>query len=196
VTQCNQCGANLPDGARFCLQCGTPVQEQPTNPKPQQELDFIQPAIAGGMFLGFLSSIPFINILCCLWVPLGGAMAAVMLSKQRPSDIKYGDGAFVGVLSGFVGAIVGTIAQIPIRIISARYLESSQQLEEWLKQLQVEGPMRDWMLRVASGEISAGVLLFTFISNLLMYALFAMIGGILALALLKKREQNTKSIGS
>jgi len=153
-------------------------------------LDFVQPALAGGMFLGFLSSIPFIsagNCLCCMWVLLGGGMAAVMLTKQRPG-ITYGDGAFVGVLSGLFGAVIATVVQISFRAISARFFDSSQQqLEEVLRQMGAEGPIRDWTLRAFSGEISTTTVLFTFFSNLLMFALFAMIGGILAIAILNKR---------
>ena len=92
MAQCKQCGTELPDHARFCLQCGAPVQveepdqqEQPQPepradrpPPPLPELDFVQPAAMGGMFLGMLSSLPIIaagNIFCCMWVLLGGAIA-------------------------------------------------------------------------------------------------------------------------
>jgi uncharacterized membrane protein YagU involved in acid resistance len=145
------------------------------------------------MFLGFLSSVPIIsagNILCCMWVLLGGGMAAVMLTKQRPlQNITYGDAAFAGVLSGLFGAIVGTVLQVSFRAIAARFFASQQQqLEELLRQLGAEGPMRDWTLRAFSGEISATTVLFTFFTNLMVYALFAMIGGILAIAILNKRR--------
>jgi len=198
VTQCNECGANLPDHASFCPQCGTPVQPvetQPVSPSQnavQPALDFIQPALAGGMFLGLLSSLPFIsaaNCLCCMWVLLGGGIAAMLLTRQRPSGITYGDGAFVGVLSGLFGAIVGTVVHIPVQIISARFFQSQQQqLEDLFRQLGIEGPMRDWMIRVASGEISAATVLFTFFSYVLMWSLFAMIGGILTVAVLNKQR--------
>jgi hypothetical protein len=193
VTQCKGCGANLPDQARFCLQCGTAVGGDPGQPQnqPVKKLDFVQPALAGGMFLGFLSSMPFIsigNICCCMWVLLGGGLAAILLARQRPTGITYGDGAFVGVLSGLFGAIIGTALQIPIQIIAARVIGSQQQqLEEWMRQFPIEGPMRDWVLRMAAGEISVGTVLFTFFGNLLMWSLFAMIGGILAIAILNKR---------
>jgi zinc-ribbon domain len=197
VKQCKQCGANLPDESRFCLQCGTPVQLEPsTKQNAAQELDFIQPALAGGMFLGFFSSLPLIsagNALCCMWVLLGGGIGVVLLTRQRPSGITYGDGAFVGVLSGLFGAIVGTVVQIPVQIISARLFQSEQQrFEEWFRQLGLEGPMRDWLLRMASGEISVGTVLFTFFANLLMWSLFAMIGGILTVAILRKRAQTMR----
>ena len=197
MTQCKECGANLPDQAKFCLQCGTAVSAEPPQPATAKpELDFVQPALVGGMFLGFLSSIPYIsagNCLCCMCVLLGGGMAAMMLTKQRPSGITYGDGAFVGVLSGLFGAIVATIVQTAFRAIAARFFDSQQQqLEDLLRQMQVEGPMKDWMLRAFSGEISTATVLFTFFTNLIMFALFAMIGGILAIAILNKRGQTAK----
>lgn len=199
---CKQCGTELPDHARFCLQCGAsivPPQEEPPSPvqagPKQPELDFVQPALTGGMLLGVLSSIPYIsagNCICCGWVLLGGGIAVMMLTQQRPSGIAYGDGAFAGVLSGLFGAVVGTIVQMSIRAMAGRLFESQQQqLEQVLNQLGAEGPLRDWILRAASGEISAATLTFTFFTNLLVYSLFAMIGGILTVAILEKRKART-----
>jgi hypothetical protein len=198
VSQCKQCGVNLPDDARFCMQCGGSVQpeepEQPVGPvQPQPELDFVQPALTGGMFLGLLSSIPFIsagNCLCCMWVLLGGGISAVLLLRQRPSGITYGDAAFGGVLCGLFGAVVGTMVQMSFRAIASRFFESQQQqLEDLLKQLGAEGPMRDWTLRAFAGEISPATVLFTFFTNLGAFSLFAMIGGILAVAIINKRQE-------
>lgn len=202
MNQCKQCGAILPDNARFCLQCGTPVdhslnEQGPEKPAPLPPLDFLQPALAGGMFLGLLSSLPIIsagNALCCMWVLLGGGIAATLLMKQRPTGITYGDGAFVGVLSGLFGAIVGTIVHIPVQIITSRLVESQQEkFEALFREYGVEGPLRDWMLRVVSGEISLGTILFTFFANLLMWSLFAMVGGILAVAIMNKRMQRSNA---
>ena len=47
--------------------------------------------------------------------------------------------------------------------------------------------MRDWVLRSMSGEISATTVTFTFFANVIAYSLFAMIGGILTIALLNRR---------
>ena len=202
MNSCKQCGAELPDEARFCHRCGTPVEQEkveqpstvPAGPAgPPPPLEFIQPALAGGMFLGVLSSVPFIsagNCLCCAWVVGGGALATLLLTKQRPTGVALGDGAFVGVLSGLFGSVVATLISIPVRILSARFFASQQQaMEDALRQIGLEGPMRDLALRMASPEISATTLLFTFFMNLLVYSLFAMIGGILTVAILEKRRQ-------
>ena len=35
---CNNCGANLPDGTKFCSSCGMPVMQQEVNLPPQQNV--------------------------------------------------------------------------------------------------------------------------------------------------------------
>jgi hypothetical protein len=37
ILGCSQCGATLPDGAQFCLQCGKPVAMPPKNPPASEE---------------------------------------------------------------------------------------------------------------------------------------------------------------
>ena len=143
------------------------------------------------MFLGLFSSIPFIsagNLLCCMWVLGGGGLAALMLTRQRPTGITYGDGAFVGVLSGLFGAVVATLVTSSMKILFAPVFQGQQQaLEEAFREARIEGPTADLMLRMASAEVSIATAALTFFTYLLMFALFAMIGGILTVAILKKQ---------
>jgi hypothetical protein len=177
------------------MQCGTAVaSDQRTPAEPLPKLNFIQPAVAGGMALGLLSSIPFIsagNYFCCMWVLGGGALAAYLLIQQRPNGITYGDGAFGGVLSGLFGSVVATIVSIPVRYLGRQMLESQKDaVEQAIKDVPgLEGPMRDLLMRMASPEISPFTLTVTFISNLLIFSLFAMIGGILMVAVLQRRTK-------
>lgn len=207
MTRCSQCGAELPDQARFCLNCGTAVAKEepepesepsgfaqrPLPPAPPKPLEFLQPALAGGMFLGMLSALPLINLgncLCCMWVLAGGGIGAILLSRQRPSGLTFGDGAFVGVLSGVFGSVVATAVHIPVQIISSRLFESQpQEMEQLFQQLGIEGPVRDGMLQMMSGEVTIATVLIIFLSYLLMSSLFAMIGGILTVAIMNKRAQ-------
>jgi hypothetical protein len=67
------------------------------------------PALLGGLFIGVLSSLPYIkggNICCCLWVVAGGALAAWLMQQNTPRPITVGEGALVGLLSGLVGTFV------------------------------------------------------------------------------------------
>jgi hypothetical protein len=67
------------------------------------------PALLGGLFIGVLSSLPYIkggNVCCCLWVVSGGALAAWLMQQNTPRPITVGEGAVVGLLSGLAGTLV------------------------------------------------------------------------------------------
>jgi hypothetical protein len=82
------------------------------------------------------------------------------------------------------------VVSIPVRLLQRRFFEPRPEaLEGMLNDLpELQGPMRDLLLRIASAEVDAATLAFTFFTNLLMYSLFAMIGGILAVAILNKQK--------
>jgi hypothetical protein len=204
MVQCKQCGAELPDQASFCFQCGAAVKPdepqspvpEPVPPTPSRELDFVRPALTGGAFLGSLSSLPLIsagNCICCMWVLGGGAIATLLLSQQQPGRrLNFGDGAFAGVCSGLFGAMIATLMSIPLKIISAPFLEAERErLEAALKDMP---EVLEVFRRFASPEITAVTLFTTFVSNLIMYALFAMIGGILMVAYLNRQTRANRPL--
>src|SRR5512140_1955749 len=81
-----------------------------TMPPPSK----LQPALLGGVFMGVLSALPLVsyaNACCCLWVLAGGLLSAWLLQQNYPYAITTGEGALVGLLAGFFGAIVTTIIQ-------------------------------------------------------------------------------------
>lgn len=166
---------------------------QPTAP-PQtpKELHFLKPAITGGLFLGALSAIPFVNLGCCLWIPGGGGIGAWLLDKQRPGGLKYGDGALVGVLSGLVGTIVSTLINIPVQ--AAMFTPAFvAQMHEQLKQARQIWPdlppdFETSMAPFFTPGFNLARLLMGAISFSILGGLLAMIGGILMVALQKRRR--------
>src|SRR5262245_20664109 len=112
MMQCRVCGAILLDNAQYCMQCGTAVATSDgSHTGSSQKLDCFQAALAAGVDLVRFSALPIIalgNYFCCMWVVGGGALSSYLLLKQRSTGISYGDGAFGGVLSGLVGAVVAT----------------------------------------------------------------------------------------
>ena len=77
----------------------------------------LQPALIGGLFIGVLSALPFVNLLncCCLWVITGGILATYVMQQNHPYPVTVGDGALVGLLAGLVGAIVHLLVSIPLQ---------------------------------------------------------------------------------
>ena len=177
----------LAENARYCMQCGTPADQ----PSPLGQLgnsNFAQPALIGGAAIGVLSSLPIVNLgncICCMWVIGGGALASWLLTKQHPrgaGGVNYGDGAFVGVLSGIVGAMIATLISLPFRLLRSQ----QEAFEELLNELPpLEGPLRELILRLFSPEISFTTFLVTLFMNLIVFSLFAMIGGIIMVAILR-----------
>jgi hypothetical protein len=144
-----------------------------------------QPAFWGGLFIGVLSALPFVSTLnacCCLWVIAGGVLTAYLLQDRSSLPIKAGDGALAGLLAGAVGAVVAGFLGAILSTMMRGGAESLDQLAgrgdippeiarvfEQLKEL----PRVVWIV----GPI---------IVYLLVFPIFAMIGGLLGVAIFKK----------
>jgi hypothetical protein len=78
----------------------------------------LMPALYGGIIMGAISGIPFVNLvncLCCAGVMLGGFMAVFFYQKDlKPGDptLTNSDGLQLGALAGVFGAIVGVLLTI------------------------------------------------------------------------------------
>lgn len=192
---CWKCGATLADNAQYCMQCGTSADEADTETgpaTPPSTTGFLKPALISGSAMGILATIPLVNCLCCAWFLGGGALAAWLVGKKQSGGIQnlsYGDGAFSGVLAGVWGAIVATVASIPVRMLSAESIaQARDQIETVLGQNpEVPGWIRELLLNIVSQDLNAVSLLVGLFINLLLYGLFAMVGGILLVAVMRRR---------
>ena len=195
MTQCRECGANLPDEARTCMQCGTPVElSAKSGGRSQPNLVFVQPAIVGGLLAGLLSSIPILELGIGVWILGGGAFTVYLLLKQHPTGIGYGDGAFGGVLSGFVGAVVATLMLIPSKLkFPSDFEQIHREIEkQWSKNPNAHGPLFDLFMRSLSQEVSLTTELFTLFVYGFIYSLIAMLGGLLMVWLTNRRLARQK----
>lgn len=182
----------MPEDSQYCLQCGT-ENKPATASSPERELDFLKPALLGGLALGALSALPFVsalNVLCCLWVQLGGALTTWLLNKQRPGGLSYGDGAFGGVFSGLIGAFVATIISIPVQMIMLTP-ESIAAVQRTLDQIQGMTPaVREAIAQWMQPGFSLTRTLFGLVVNMIIFGLFAMIGGILTVAIVGRKKDD------
>ncbi len=132
----------------------------------------LKPALLGGLIVGVLSAIPFINYCCCIWSIGGGVLAAYLYIKSSPIPVTMGDGAIVGGLAGIVGGIIYLIIGLPIAI-----LFGMTAMTEQLSRSGVQLPFSGTLLMIVAGIIGAIIL-----------AVLATLGGIIGVAIFEKRK--------
>lgn len=137
----------------------------------------LKPALLGGLIVGVLSAIPFINYCCCIWSIGGGVLAAYLYIKSSPTPVTTGDGAMVGGLAGVVGAIIYLIIGLPIAIFFGMAAMTEQ-----LSRSGVALPFSGTLLMVVAGIIGAIIL-----------AVLSTLGGIIGVAIFEKRKGNAAS---
>ena len=146
----------------------------------------VQPAILGGLFIGVLSTLPVINIgnvCCCMWVLLGGALAAYLLQQHQPEAITGADGALIGLMAGIVGAFVGALLQIPVDI----WFGPIQ--KEWIERLmQSQGDMPPQFIEMLNRPRNAATVIADLIFRLVAYVIFGMLGGVLGVAIFRRKN--------
>ena len=79
-----------------------------------------QPALWGGLFIGVLSALPFVNLgncCCCLWVILGGVLATYLRQQNTPFQLQASEGALLGLVAGAIGGVIGQVLSIPLEMM-------------------------------------------------------------------------------
>lgn len=155
----------------------------------------LRAALVGGVVLGVLSGLPYIslgNVFCCMWVVAGGALASYLYIKKSPTPVDVGEGAMVGGMAGLIGAATSMIFGTPLSILMGHpELRLMIDLMERFDPQKAEG-YREGLEQVISrpfaeqffGSVfSLGSLLWVVIA-----AVFALVGGLLAVALFEKRK--------
>jgi hypothetical protein len=146
---------------------------------------FGQPVLIGGLVMGVLSALPIVsagNVCCCLWIVSGGLVAAFVLQQRRATPITPGDGAFVGLLAGVVGAFMYIVVKIPIDLVAAPFEhEVMQRVFDSMNNIPPE--VRQLMTSRAALGFS---LVFGFVIMLVLGAIFSTLGGLLGAVLFRK----------
>jgi hypothetical protein len=168
---------------------------EPATPSIEKPLNFIKPAIAGGLFWGGLTAIPLINLgnsLCCMWIQVGGAIGAWLLNRQKPGKLSYGDGALVGVMTGICGTAVSALIDIPVQmaITPAGAEQMKKAFTEVMKGWPDAPPdFQEQVSFLFTPGFNMSRFLVVVITFSIVGGLFAMIGGILTVALSKRHRR-------
>jgi len=149
--------------------------------------DRMQPALIGGLVMGALSALPIVsagNICCCLWIVSGGIVAAYLLQQNQSAPITQGDGAFVGLVAGIIGAGVYLVLSIPISIMVAPFERAFMQRMIELGGGGMPPQLRDFSMTYVGG---AARLTLGFVLMLVLGAIFSTIGGLVGALIFRKQ---------
>jgi len=149
---------------------------------------YIDAPLLGGAFMAIISAIPIIgslNIICCMWLIIGGAISYLLASKKQDYIPKNSDGIIYGALSGIAGWIISTI----IRFLLIDFkIQSMAQIKE--KFSQINTPEADRIFRLIDKYgLKKITLIFSFIF-IIFYLIFPTLGGAITQAITQKKEKN------
>jgi hypothetical protein len=136
-----------------------------------------------------LSALPIVaaaNVCCCLWVLVGGGVAAYLLQQNEPLPISAGDGALVGLIAGFIGAFVSLLLSIPITLLMSPV---QQALFERLAQGRSLPP--EFERYISDGAMSGIGIAIGFVIMLFVGPAFGTLGGLAGAALFRKSAPPT-----
>ena len=149
----------------------------------------LKPAVIGGVVLGLLSVIPFVNwanLCCCLWAILGGALASYLYIKNSPVPATPGDGAILGAMAGLVGAVISVVIGIPVSI-----LMSGVMIGIVVRLMESINPSQAEMMRtqIEAGQTVAGAIVNGLIVAVLL-VIFSTLGGLIGIPIFEKRKRD------
>jgi hypothetical protein len=153
-----------------------------------------KPALIGGVALGILLVLPLIGqCLCCIW-PIGaGVLAAYLYVKDSSIPVKLGRGIALGLLTGFIGAIVYALFSIPIQILMSGGMTFSERMRQSMEVFSNLPPE----FRQAMENVAAHGSIIYVINDIFMLAvgcLFGMAGGAIGVAIFEKRKPGPPTI--
>jgi|ERR1043165_2068141 hypothetical protein len=157
----------------------------------------LRSAIIGGVVIGLLSGIPYVrlgNVICCLWVLLGGAFAVYLYIKKSSVPVNAGEGALIGAIAGAIGMVVEIVVGLPLTILTGypelKFLVGLMERVDPAKAEAYRRQVEDLTSFSFSEQLFYSVFSWRTLLSLLLTVIFALIGGLIAVPLFEKRKDN------
>lgn len=168
----------------------------------QQQTNKLLPVLLGAFVITFISVFPLlnlINIVCCAGIMVGGFVGVHLYNKEclkYNQELTNKDSVFIGLLSGIFSAVLVSV----FTVLTTMFAEVNP-IQEVVDMMQQFGfpttPETDQILNSLSDEFdkhgfSPTLSVITFVLNLIIYPLFAMLGALISYSIIKKRNEATK----
>jgi hypothetical protein len=149
-----------------------------------------QAIFVGAIVTGVLSTsyLAVINVLCCLGVILGGAIAVQQYTAIERTSVEAGDGALLGALAGAGGVIISTLldqALKPFQLDSQSIMQDA--LQTYMENMQGTDAMPQQALQ--GGDPGIGMMLVSLVFGLVLYGVFGAIGGAIGASIFGSDEE-------
>jgi hypothetical protein len=155
----------------------------------------LRAAIIGGGVIGLLSAIPYVrlgNVICCLWIVVGGALACYLYIKQSAAPVSVGEGALLGGIAGVIGWAVQILIGVPLTILTGYpELRLVVGMLERVNPAEADKYQRNLEYAVSlpfSEQFFYAVFSLQTLLSLLITIIFALVGGLVAVPLFEKRK--------
>ncbi len=160
-------------------------------PRPSKVL----PALYGGIIMGVISGVPFLNFVnccCCAGILFGGLMAVFFYKKDLTQDmppLSSSDALAVGALAGVFGAVVASVLN-GIFALALGNLEG-EKLAEIIRELYdragVTGDLPPGSLDGLDALRNAHFGAMKVFQSFIIHPLFGLLGGLIGYAVFKPR---------
>jgi len=152
-----------------------------------------QSILIGAIVTGILSTsyLAFINVICCLGVIAGGAVATQQYTSRTGAAVESGDGAVLGALAGAGGAILSAFLDRALRPLGLDAQSIQQSVMQNLSQ-DMQGQQMPPMMEQFQGDGSGGgamILLLGVVFNAVVFAIFGAVGGAIGAAIFGDEAQ-------
>jgi hypothetical protein len=144
------------------------------------------PALWGGVLIGVISGVPFldfVNCACCAGVLAGGILAVYLYKKDLPEEqvLDTNDGAILGLLAGVIGAIIASIFGLFFGPMTFDFLDKIADYTD-------NPELMDFLDAINRDSFGAMMVMFGFIMEVIVDSIFGLLGGLLGVALFKKKS--------
>lgn len=158
------------------------------------------PALVCGFGAAVLTTIPGMeSIACCLLAPVASGISIFLYKKSQPGVFKIstGTGIMIGLLTAIFAALFASSFEIIITYITktSDLAASMPQAEQVIKDMNLGpaaeesiGVLKRMLSDIQSGGFSFLYTVLITLTNLITYSIFGMIGGVVATAIINKRN--------
>jgi hypothetical protein len=154
--------------------------------------NMVMPALYGGIIIGVISGIPFlnwINCCCCAGILLGGALSVFFYKNDLTEGMPLltsGDAIQLGALAGVFGAVVGTI--LTAAFVSTIGNVSGEAMIDFMDRFRDSvppGTLEQMEDSLREGDLSPVGIVMTFVVD----TVFGLLGGLIGYALFKPKPR-------